>query len=266
MNVLPRSAARFAVPFALAITCSLLPGRGAAEPATAPLRVMPETIEVGAFFHGATVEVVGELPAGYQAAVLLSGGERALDLKKKGKVWGVLWMTVGGVRFEHVPELYLLATTAALDGLASATERQRLPLGLDALGASLKPAAEERDTGALAGELVKLREDEGLFNVAVGGVRVEPQPGGPGLLSAEFSLPARVRDGSYDVRLWGFRDGAATLLATSKLSVRRAGMTRLVGALARQHGLLYGILAVLAALGVGLLTGAVFGRGASKGH
>jgi uncharacterized protein (TIGR02186 family) len=243
-----------------------LPVSARGEPKTASLRVVPETVEVGGFFHGTTVEVVGELPVGYQAAVLLAGGERTLQLKKKGRAWGVLWMSVGGVEFQHVPELYLLAASAGLDDLAPAAERQRLVLGLDMLGASLKTVPQEEDSGVLARELVKLKQHEGLFGFTEGTMRLTPESGAPGLLSVQFPLPARVREGSYEVRLWGFRDGIGTLMATSTLTVRRVGVTRLVGTLARQHGFFYGILAVLAALGVGLLTGALFGRGSAKGH
>ena len=48
------------------------------------------------------------------------------------------------------------------------------------------------------------------------------------------------------------------LLRAERLQVAPVGMTARVSTLAQNHGLLYGILAVIIALGVGLLTGLAF--------
>jgi hypothetical protein len=46
--------------------------------------------------------------------------------------------------------------------------------------------------------------------------------------------------------------------------LRRSGFNTFVGSLAREHGLLYGVVAVVVAVGAGLLVGLVFGTG--KAH
>jgi hypothetical protein len=72
--------------------------------------------------------------------------------------------------------------------------------------------------------------------------------------------------GEYQVRLFGFRAGRGELLRAERLSVAPVGLTARVSTLAQSHGLLYGIVAVVIALGVGLLTGLAFGLVSKEGH
>jgi len=48
--------------------------------------------------------------------------------------------------------------------------------------------------------------------------------------------------------------------------VRQGGVPAFIADLAAEHGRVYGVLAVAVAVGVGLLTGVVFGVGSRGGH
>jgi hypothetical protein len=253
---------------------------GARSPAAAEaaIRIEPASIEVGMFYRGTTVRVEGTAPAGFRLALVCVGPEGKVELKRKGKVWNLLWMNVGSVTFERVPSLYL----ASVDPEEARSERpSELPLpGYDGVEAQVLPADADEGTRGLFRELVKLRERERLFSQTKlrreipsdeaatpgGAARVGLEgPARPNRVSADFALPASAPPGTYEVRIIGFRDGASEILATERLTVARVGLARLVTSMARSHGLVYGILSVAAALAAGLLSGVLF-TGAKKGH
>jgi hypothetical protein len=230
------------------------------------MRIDPTEIGVGLFYKGASVHVEGVIPAGYDAAILCRGQESSVELKRKGKVGGFLWMNVAEVVFEDVPSLYLLSTSSALAKLAPPSVLEELEVGYPALESrALRSSARTAQEGDFR-EFLKLKESEKLYSYEVGRMNFEPRPDGAIHVSAECWLPTKAPWGEYEVRLFGFEAGRGELLGTERLQLGPVGVTARVSALATRHGLLYGILAVLIALGVGLLTGLAFGLASKKGH
>jgi hypothetical protein len=115
-------------------------------------------------------------------------------------------------------------------------------------------------------EFLKLKQSEKLYSYEPGGVKLEPGPDRAMHVSAECWLPTKAPWGEYEVLLFGFKAGRGELLRTERLPLGPVGVTARVSTLATHHGLLYGIMAVLIALGVGLLTGLAFGLASKKGH
>lgn len=229
------------------------------------MKVDPTEIPVDMFYSGVTVYVEGTIPAGYGAAILCSGEEDSVALKKKGKVLGFLWMSVGDVVFEDVPSIYVLSTSSPLPDLAAPPVLEKLGVGYPALASRVVQSAEQTELSRDFGEFLKLKESEDLYSYDEGGVKLEPGPSGAMHLSAECLLPTKTPWGEYEVRLFGFQGGTGKLLRAERLQVAPVGVAARVSTLARNHGLLYGILAVIIALGVGLLTGLAFARMSKKG-
>ncbi len=228
-------------------------------------------ITVDMFYKGSILHVAGQLPSGYDAAaVLCAGGERDLELKKKGKVWGVLWMNVEEVAFKRIPSMYLLTLTGRLTELAPAAVLNSLGLGYDALRERSTGTSQDEEQRRLFGELIKLEESEGFFSITEGTVKVEPAFDGADRYSADCPLPARVAPGEYEVRVYGFKGSGdartGEMLGSIPVQVKQVGLALLIATLARESGLLYGITAVVIAIGVGLFTGFVFGLGSKGGH
>jgi hypothetical protein len=248
-----------AAALALAATTTALAAEppGGAVPRAA-LEVAPRDIQVGTFYRGTRVHVEGVAPAGYRLALVCLGAEKKVELKRKGKVAQVLWMSVGDVSFEHVPSLYLSAYEPG-EGAARAEPAAKY----DHIEAQILPAGVDADTRRLFRELVKLKEEEQLYSSAP--PRLERGAAGSRRIAADFWMPASAPAGTYEVRLLGERDGASEVLAADRLITRRAGLVSLVASAAEEHGLVYGILAVLVAIAAGFLTGVVFAS-AKKGH
>jgi uncharacterized protein (TIGR02186 family) len=252
-------------PLAFAAALLLAAARGPGQEAGRPqdsVTVEPRVIVAGMLYDGARVHVRADVPADAAVAILCQGDEGPLRLRKKGKALGLFWMNVGDVSWEVVPEVYLLRSSSALDRLAPAAELERLGIGPAALRARARPGP---GADALFGELARLKENDGLWVLAAGGV--ELRPGRDGAIAlADLPVPVKAPPGSYQVRVYAFADGRGELVGRAGFEVTQGGVPAFIASLAAEHGLLYGVLAVLVAVAVGLLTGVVFGLGSRKGH
>jgi hypothetical protein len=230
-----------------------------------PLNIEPDHIQVGFFYGGQKISVRANVPAGDYVLLKVKGATRKLDLKKKGKVFGFLWMNVGEVVYEDVPGLYIIRSSYKLTDLAPANVLQQLEIGYDALKAKIVKAP-DGEAGMLFGDLIKLKEGEGMFNIVEGGIRHAPMPGGREQIATEFLLTPKAPVGEYLVELYGFKDGSGTLLGSGSITLEQDHMIRFITSMVGNHSLLYGCLAVMVAIVAGLLTGVIFGLGKGKAH
>jgi hypothetical protein len=240
----------------------VLPGRQTASAPEGQVSVEPRAVVAGLFYEGASIHVDATVPPGAAVAVLCRGADAPLLLKKKGKALGLLWMNVGDASWEEIPELYLLRSSAALDRLAPAGELERLGIGFPALRTRARPGP---GADSLFGELVQLKERDGLWAIATDGV--ELRAGAEAVAAVtELPLPVKAPPGTYRILVYAFLDGRGELAGSGEVEVRQGGVPALIASLAKEHGLLYGVVAVVVAVAVGLLTGVVFGLGSRKGH
>ncbi len=259
MEVSPR------LSLALLLCCLLVPVAavgGAAEPGTpAGITVEPDHIPMGMTYSGATVQVGAKVPAGYEAAIRVMGKAETLQMKRKGKVGRVLWMSVGEVTFEAVPVVYFLLTSRPLADLAAAEALKERKLGYEALASAAGSAS------GLYPELVMLKEKEGRFSVGEGQLirTSSPHGGSTEWVTGSFRFPARAPAGEYTVDLFGFHEHEVVHLGSTTVRLEYTGMARVLRSVATEHGLIYGGVAVVGAVLAGLFTGFVFhpkrGRG-----
>jgi len=233
------------------------------ETPRAVIQLVPEEVEANLFFNGAKVEVQGTVLPGYEVAILCGGKASHLALRRKGKVWGVLWMSVGDVAFDHIPSLYLLNTSAPLASLAPPAVLEQLGIGYPALAALAGQDGEEQP---FFQELVKIKDKEGIFAVREGAVKLLPGAGGIRQVRAECALPSTVPMEGYEVQLFGFKEGNGELLCSKPMEVKQVGLARFMSSLVQGRPLLHGFFAVIVAVAAGLLTGLVFGGSSKKLH
>jgi Putative transmembrane protein (Alph_Pro_TM) len=300
---MPRLRTRAALTAALLLSSA--PAGAQPDASRAVLHVAPTSVEVGMFFRGATVHVEGIAPPGRRLALVCVGKQAKVELKRKGKVWNALWMNVGSIAFDRVPSLlhaYADVDGAAVNQEALPADL-RLGLGAEGVESHVLPASADETTHRLFREFVRLRVKEGLYSfgklhaerlgtgggnggeprgapvstpvipVSAGGTSVQgrspPERAAdlalPARISADFELPASIPPGQYEIRLIGYRDGTAELLASETLAARRVGLALLISSFSEHHGLVHGIFAVLLAAAAGFLTGMLFAS-AKKGH
>jgi len=233
-----------------------------------PLQVseFPDQISIGTFYNGTRVSISGTLPADSDVIVRMTGETAALRMKKKGKVFGLLWMNRDTVTFESVPKAFLLYTPQKFEDIFKTLPKESpvRQLGLAALEEKITVSPDSGDTGALVNELLKLKEKEGIYAVS-DNVHYTPLPEGRKNFEAEITIPPKLPPGAYKVEAYMVQNGTIVASYDHSLTVALVSFPKMLSMLAFDHGAMYGVLATLIALVAGLLTG-VFFKGGKGAH
>jgi uncharacterized protein (TIGR02186 family) len=248
----------------LMIFLSFLPVSGIAGRVSPPgiNVVQPKIIRIGSFFSGGQVTVRGVVPSGDQVALRILAPRDPLVLMKKGRIGG-LWMNVGQITFQDIPKVYLLWTSGKLAALGKEAGLRPWKLDYPSLLADALPQKNPEEEAPLLRELIKLKEEDRLYQLHEGAVQIKVlEDGAWDQFDAVLDLPAKIEPGLYALEMIAFKDGQGRLIHSSSLEVKLAGFPALVSNLAARQGWWYGILAVIIATLSGLIIGIVF---SSKG-
>jgi uncharacterized protein (TIGR02186 family) len=233
----------------------------AAEPS--PPRVVAglnqNRIAITADFAGAELFVYGAVaadqppPEDLGVVVRIAGPSTPLVVRRKDRVAGI-WVNRDAETIDVAPSFYGVAASGALEDTISFTEdlRWRVTLGnaLRLVGSVSEGAARE----AFLEAVVRLKQRDGLYVVAPGGVDFRERA----LFSAAFPLPADIVEGAYEATVFLTQDRAVIDVVTVGIDVRKAGLERWLYDLAQDSPVLYGLLALLVALCAGLAASEAF--------
>ena len=250
--------------------------------------VSPETIAIGLNFDGADVSIGGMAPEGADVVLTVDGPPESVKLKKKGKVLGLLWMTVDQAEVENMPAFHVVHSSRQMDELLGIEERVRL--GVDPTSISIlsearaidpddeSPLSEEKQAefiAALRDEYIK----DGRYAPCASCHRVEPAAAGApphtgamapgdgvirlaedGRWETSISLPSDAPLGDYSVRVYYVRSGQEVASDSTTFSVRRVGLVDWLGTMAEDNAVVYGAMSLAIAVAVGLTIGFIFPR------
>jgi len=213
------------------------------------------TVEISTFYSGTEIEASGSVPAGTEIAIVVSGKPEDLHVKKKGKIGGLLWMNVGDLSFENVPRVYMIYTS---DGARDASEAAGLDFSFPALESRVRIEPEGADKHFLFGEFLKLEKKNGVYADYPGAISMTDEGADVREFKTKLIIPSRMVQGDYQVTTYAIRDNGIVGKSEDTLGVTQVGFPEKLSELAFGHGLTYGILSVLVALGAGILMGAIF--------
>lgn len=214
-------------------------------------------IAITTAFVGTTVVVFGTTTAGRDVAVTVIGPRENQVVRRKSRVAGI-WMNTDELTFHNVPSYYAVAGNEALAQVATPDVRARHELGLEHL--RLEPVAGGgRDIGELTAyrdALVRNKQRQGLYVIEPDVVRFI----GSQLFRASIEFPANVPPGIYQVQVYELENRQVTDAQRSTLVISKVGLEADLFDFARQQPPLYGLLAIVLAVGLGWLAGVIFRR------
>ena len=223
-------------------------------------------IALNADFSGAEVILFGSV-VGYEAeerqstpdvVVVVKSAGQPFNVQQKTRVAG-LWINTGKIAFKHVPGFYAAVSTKPVEQIAPTSTLHRLGIGLDALkGQFLLSAAHTTNPNALeyAEAVPRVLGRNDLYVEHAGGVTFVGQH----LFRARFAVPSNVPIGTFTAETFLFRNGGLVGRYSTPLKIEKRGIERIIYEMAQDRPLLYGVLAVFAAIAAGLSAAAVFGR------
>ena len=159
--------------------------------------------------------------------------------------------SAGDQTIEFVAAPQVLAIGAEPVIAATVSEDTMIEAGLNAQATAL-PRLDQLlspDLGDWRAAFVNLKMDQGLYTF--GNTRFRHFEGG--LRRATIDLPQNAPPGEYTVRAVAFRDGRVVGESRQSFTLARSGLDATLFDLSRQHGLIYGFVAVL----LGVLVGGV---------
>ena len=215
-------------------------------------------IDISYRFAGAELLIFGAIqyPGGRQPdrppgiAVVLRGPAEALTVRRKDRVAGI-WVNTRALRFESVPGFYAAATTSPVERLLDERNAAIYEIGLPYLQLSPATAAAPETVGEFQNGLVDHRRRRGLFVDQPYGVQVTDNI----LYRARIPIPSAVPVGNYQVEIYLIDDGKVAARGTAPVIIDKSGFERGIYVFAHEHGLLYGVFAVVLAVAMGLLAG-----------
>ena len=227
---------------------------GAAATAATALTLSPSEIEIGAGYNGLTLTVTGRIPEGTQAVVRFTGEPQALNMKEKGKAFGLLWMNMDSLHFTNVPGVCILDSSTRFADLGEAGAA----LNLDGLASGIRVEPSSAKDAGLVAELLRFKRADGLYLQNEGGVTLGESEGGLRSFTARLAIPSRLSAGAYSVEVVAVRDGQVAARSARPLEARLIGAPRVLADLAFGHAAWYGVLSALLAILGGLAIGLVF--------
>lgn len=214
-------------------------------------------IEITAGFDGAELLLFGYADSQADVMVIVRGPDGPVEVRQKERVAGV-WINQQQVAFTSAPGFYFVGVT---DGLAAGGELEAIlsdtGLGAHYLDLPTNPPNIEADTvETFRHALVELRKRQNLYSAQPGRIIMRDD----GLFRTNVPFPAGTPVGEYTVSVYHVVDGWPTAGASTPLQVRKAGFSAFVYRIAHTEPVLYGIIAILVALGAGWFAGWAFGR------
>ncbi len=223
------------------------------------INLKPSVINISAFYNGSSVKLSGTIPAKAEAFIRLSGLNREIHLKKKGKVAGLLWMNTGSFIFKNVPDTYMILTSK---GLKNEIDSPHSSLGFAALEKQITIEPPDKDKDFLFKEFVKLQRKNHVYFSNDNAVQYAADHNGQRTFTSVITIPPKMKPGTYTIEVFALENGTVVGTATKSLTIKKIGFPKQVENLAFNHSLLYGIIAVLIALVAGLIIGVLFkGKG-----
>ena len=218
-----------------------------------------DAIQVTTDYHGERLLIYGIVSPDCDVVIKLSSPRVRATYARKGRV-GIFWFTVSKVAFDNVPWMFKIKSTRPLDEILNAQEQIRYRIGKRGLISSIE-CEDSASSSYLVEEMIHNRIEDQLYSFREGEIkRVKGN-----MFETSFFWPAKAPPGTYHVDTFAVRDGRVVGFESELVKVEKVGLEAWASRLALEHGLLYGIVAVIVAMACGLLVGLVFrGMGAGR--
>jgi uncharacterized protein (TIGR02186 family) len=222
-------------------------------------------IEIGLSYRGDQIHFFGINPVpGSDVVIRLTAAkEEAVKLSVKGKV-GPFWMTVKQYEVTGSPFIYKIHASKPLDQIMSPETAKKLELGYPAVRSQMKMHlirgdATPEDEGIVWQGLVKIKENANLYNIVEDPKRLEISEGK--LFKHYFRFPPAATEGRYQVESYCFQNGELVGYGKDVIEIKKVGVENWITQTSQNSPVFFGIMAVLIAVGAGLLVGVLFGKG-----
>ena len=230
----------------LALAAGLSPLCGE-EPAGQPLKLTPETIQMGAFYSGMPLRIEGMVQPGSSVVVVVRGPDVEEVFNLKGRA-GPIWINKGKVHISGAPSLFLCFHLGPLKETLSPSVLEEYQIGYEEIHKQMRIQPPEQDREEVRASFISLKTQENVYRNIRNGVQMGSATPGGIPFSVEFHWPRRAPPAAYEVKAYECRGHTVVSQTTASLKVVEVGFPAWMAWFARQHASLYGLMAVIVAM------------------
>lgn len=221
-----------------------------------------DRIKIDFLYHGSTLSIRGVSDPDVDIIIKITSPEGHQALKKKGKMAGLLWMNVGALNFEKVPNFYSVHSTKRLEEILSPEEMDRYVLGYGPLmkHIEISPVADQAEKEKWFGEFIRYKESSRLYAESTGSITMNTE----GRKQRYYVLtewPYQAPPGDYTVNVYAVKNRKVIEQASAPVAVEQAGVVKTLSGMAKNNAGFYGLISIAAALAAGFGVGLVFRKG-----
>jgi uncharacterized protein (TIGR02186 family) len=213
-------------------------------------------VSITSAFQGENILLFGMFDPPGDVVVVVAGPPARETVLRKERFLG-LWLNTGRQAFDNVPAYYAIAASQPLPRLLARSGSGEI-LSLEDRMALVKSVGQRghEDLIRFRRGLVEAKRRDGLFPAAIGQVTIQANR----LFRVDLPFPSKLPEGNYEVRAYLLREGRIVAAVSRPLPVGKVGFNAQLAGWAEHDGALYGLAAILLALGAGWLGGAVMRR------
>jgi uncharacterized protein (TIGR02186 family) len=188
-------------------------------------------------FGGAKLTLFGVLKNKADAIVVIKGPVSYAKAWQKTRHFGI-WVNGSPEEIGPIPSFYAVASSKPVKDIVSSRVAQDYGFDLGNL-----PFAQTPMTKGYVG----VKVEKGMFRHNPSGVRILES----NLFRADISLPRSVPIGLYEASIYEFVSGKLTAMRTENFQVAQVGLNASISRLAKEHAVIYAMLALALSLGIG---------------
>lgn len=235
------------------------------EPQKVVTAAVKNVIEIGLSYRGDQIHFFGVNPCPGTDLIIKLTAEKDEEVKLsvKGKV-GPLWMTVKQYDVKGAPFMYKIHASKPLKEIISQATAQELELGYPAIRHKMqlhlaRGSAAPDDADKVFEGMIKIKERANLYNIVEDPKRLEITEGQ--LFKHYFRFPPAATEGRYLVESFCFDKGQLVGYGKDVIEIKKVGLEHWLTFTSQYHPVAFGIVAVVIAMGAGLLVGVIFKKG-----
>jgi uncharacterized protein (TIGR02186 family) len=220
-------------------------------------------VNIGLMYNGDYIYFFGSVPEpSVDVIVKLTSVENPpLSVNQKGKV-ALMWMNVKQFTVTGLPLLYKIHSTRPINQILSKSLARELGLGYDVLLDQMhlkcvRGTPSPDDARAVFDGVLRIKKEANLYNVDEKRIEIT----GGKLFKHYFRFPPSAKEGTYRAESYILKDGKLIGKGVDEVVIQKKGIEAAFTKLAYKYPAVYGGIALVVALGMGLLVGFVFRKG-----
>ncbi len=211
-----------------------------------------DQISINAGFTGAKLVLFGSIDGPGDVAVAVTGPRATVRVRLKEKFWGI-WLNKREQIFTDVPGYYAVASTRPLNELGANEALYANQIGINNLRFAGAEELHDYEREKWIDGLIEGMYETKRYSKEIGKIMVTDNA----LFKTEMIFPSVIPPGVYTVDTLLLKGGKVIGAKRTTIKVSKSGVGAKIISLSDSSGLVYGIVAVLIALFLGLVANEV---------